>query len=494
MKKKIIRNIKIFNSISGKKELFIPINPGYVGIYVCGPTVYDYIHLGNCRTFIFFDIVFRYLKHIGYKVRYVRNITDIGHLEDDIECNDKILKQAIIEKISPMEVAQKYILDFHEIMNIFNTLPPSIEPIATGHIIEQIELIKNIINKKLAYESNGSVYFNIKNYNMIYDYSLLNNRKLNSNLESRSLNKKEDKQNIQDFALWKKASLTHIMNWPSPWGIGFPGWHIECVAMSIKYLGYNFDIHGGGIDLKFPHHECELAQGYAAHDNLLANYWMHSNMMIFNNKKMSKSTGNKILPRNIFYEKNDFFEKSFHPIIVKFCILQSHYRSILSLSKKRLFLAEKKYYDLINAIEILDTINPEEYSNFNINLWCNKCYDAMDDDFNTPLLISHLFEGVKIIKRLNIKKTKLSKIDIDILKKTINNFFFNILGLDIIKYHEIQSNKNFSDSLIKLIIKLRQIARYEKNWKLSDDIRLELNKLGIEIEDNNKKTIFRIKK
>lgn len=493
MKNQIFRKIKIYNSLSGKKELFIPINVGYIGMYVCGPTVYDFIHLGNCRTFIFFDVVFRYLQHIGYKVRYVRNITDIGHLENNTNGDDKILKKAKLEQLEPMEVVQKYMLDFHNIMYIFNTLPPSIEPIATGHIIEQIEFIQNIINKKFAYESNGSIYFNIKNYNLLYDYGLLNKRNLNNTHQVRKLHQQIDKNNIQDFALWKKASVTHIMNWPSPWGRGFPGWHIECSTMSTKYLGHNFDIHGGGLDLKFPHHECELAQEYAANGKILANYWMHSNMMILNNKKMSKSTNNVLFPRTIFYKEDNLFQRSFHPIIVKFAILQSHYRNILSLSKKRLISAEKIYFNLINAIQILDHIDPKESSNFNINLWCNKCYEAMDDDFNTPLLISYLIEAIKIINILNIKDCTLSQIDLIQFKNTINNFFFNILGLKIIKNNE-KLNNNISNALIKLLINLRQQAKYEKNWELSDSIRLNLKELGIELEDNHKNTIFKIKK
>lgn len=486
----IKKKIKIYNSLTKKKEIFIPNNPNYISMYVCGPTVYDYIHLGNCRTFIFFDIIYRYFKHLGYKIRYVRNITDVGHLENDFDNNsqDKIIKKSYIENIEPMEIIQKYFLNFHKILYLFNTLSPNIEPTATGHIIEQIELIKKIIKNKYAYEMNGSVYFNIKLYNTYYKYGIISGNKIYNLIKIKKSLKEQEKINIQDFALWKKANNTHIMNWKSPWGIGFPGWHTECVAMSLKYLGNNFDIHGGGIDLKFPHHDCELAQSYAIYGKPLANYWVHTNILTLNNKKMSKSTGNLLLPIDIFNGKNEvLLNRGFHPIIVKFSLLKSHYRSILNFSQESLLSAEKNYFYLLHAINDLNQnkIKNNSYSDLNIIKWQEKCYDAINDDFNTPLLISYLLYGAKYINLLKINKNNLSYIDLNILKKTMNIFFFDILGLKDIKnnIYEFNENKNMNKSLLNIILFIRNKIRKDKNWKLSDLIREKLNNIGIYIQD-----------
>ena len=356
----INHSLVVLNSISGRKEPFKPINPNRVGMYVCGPTVYSNVHLGNCRTFITFDLIYRYLMHLGYKVRYVRNITDAGHLENDEDSGeDRIAKKARIEKIEPMEVVQRYTVDFHEILKKFNTLSPSIEPTATGHIIEQIELIKNIIKEGLAYEVNGSVYFNVLKYNETYDYGKLSGRKIDELIHNtRSLEGQSDKKNPQDFALWKKAGPQHIMRWPSPWSDGFPGWHLECTAMSTKYLGEFFDIHGGGMDLKFPHHECEIAQAQSINKKTPVKYWLHANMLTLNGKKMSKSTGNDILPLDIFTGKNDKFSKPYSPQVIRFFMLQAHYSSILDISEEALDASEKGYRKLIEALDNLSRCKP----------------------------------------------------------------------------------------------------------------------------------------
>lgn len=478
---KIKNNIKIYNSFSRKKELFSPINKKYVGMYVCGPTVYNRVHLGNCRTFISFDLILRYLIHLGYKVRYVRNITDVGHLENNSdEGEDKIFKRSKIEKIEPMEIVQKYTLDFHNILSLFNTISPNIEPVATAHIIEQIEIIKKLIKKKLAYVSNGSVYFNIKKYNENYNYGLLSKNTCNEVILNNKKNSSfKEKKNYQDFALWKKASYNHIMRWPSPWGEGFPGWHIECTAMSTKYLGENFDIHGGGIDLKFPHHECELAQAKGIFGKNYVKYWIHTNMLTFNKKKLSKSTGGILYPQDIF------FKKKIHPTIIRFFLLQSHYRSVLNFSKNSFFIAKKEYNCLIYYIDQLKNVYHSSCSTIDIKNWKKNCYKALNDDFNSPLLISRIWESVKFIKFLLEGKEKLSFIDLKIFKKSINNFVFNILGLE-----KIKKKKNKYKYLIRILMKLRDITRKEKNWKLSDHIRKELYSIGILLKDKKKSSSF----
>ncbi|NNL01562.1 MAG: cysteine--tRNA ligase, partial [Eudoraea sp.] len=407
------QRLKVYNSLSSTKELFEPINEGHVGMYVCGPTVYSNVHLGNCRTFMSFDMIFRYLRHLVYKVRYVRNITDAGHLEDDAdEGEDKISKKARLEQIEPMEVVQRYTVDFHNILQKFNFLPPSIEPTATGHIIEQIEIIKDILDKGYAYEINDSVYFDVKKFNEDYEYGKLSGRKLEDMISNtRELAAQDEKKNSQDFALWKKAEPQHIMRWPSPWGDGFPGWHLECTAMSTKYLGENFDIHGGGMDLKFPHHECEIAQAEASNGHSPVKYWLHANMLTLNGKKMAKSTGNNILPEEIFTGNNNILSKAFSPSVVRFFMMQAHYTSILDLSNEALLASEKGYQRLMEAISNLGGLKTGTTSDFNIKDWRQKCYDAMNDDFNTPILIANLFEGVKHINLIKEGKEQISEED-----------------------------------------------------------------------------------
>lgn len=486
------QQIKIYNSLSGKKEIFKPIEEGYVGMYVCGPTVYSNVHLGNVRTFMSFDMVFRYLRHLGYKVRYVRNITDAGHLENDADDGeDKITKKARLEQIEPMEVVQQYTVDFHNILDKFNFLPPSIEPTATGHIIEQIELIKNIIDNGFAYEVNGSVYFDVHKFNETSQYGKLSKRKLEDLIHNtRELDGQSDKKNPQDFALWKKAEPQHIMRWPSPWSDGFPGWHLECTAMSTKYLGDKFDIHGGGMDLKFPHHECEIAQNEAAKGISPVNYWMHANMLQLNGQRMSKSTGNTVNPDELLSGNNKFFSKAYSPSVIRFFNAQSSYRSVLDLTDEGLLASEKGFNRLMDAINLLDTLKPSASSSFNVAEWRQKCYDAMNDDFNSPILIAHLFEAVKFINQIKEGKQTISETDLNILKTTINAFVFDVLGL-------VNESKNNSgtDKLagaVEVLIKLRQEARANKDFALSDKIRDELAAIGIQLKDGKDGTTFSV--
>ena len=475
------KNLKIYNSLSQKKEDFKTINPSKVGIYVCGPTVYNKVHLGNCRTFISFDLIVRFLKHIGYDVRYVRNITDVGHLEESEE-EDKILKRAKIEKLEPMEVVQKYTNNFREVLNKFNLLSPNIEPTATGHIIEQIEMIEMIIDNGYAYEKNGSVYFDLMNFTKKYKYGKLSNRNLDDIInESRELFGSDEKKNPQDFALWKKASSSHIMKWKSPWGYGFPGWHIECSAMSHKYLGKKFDIHGGGMDLKFPHHDCEIAQSEAAYNQNPATYWVHTNMLTLNGRKMSKSTENFILPENLFSGESDIIEKGYNPMVVKFLMYQAHYRNTLDLSNESLLASEKGYNKLIQSFSDIDILKPSEKGSDKYKLIVDKCYNSMLDDFNSPKLISHLFELSKLIEDIKKEKEFISKKDIDNLRSYMKIFLVDILGFSTHKNNERKVvNK---DKLIDALIDIRDFSRKKKNYEISDIIRDKLNSLGINIED-----------
>lgn len=461
-------------------------------MYVCGPTVYSQVHLGNCRTFISFDLVFRYLKHLGYKVRYVRNITDAGHLENDADSGeDRIAKKARLEAIEPMEVVQKYTVDFHETLAKFNNLPPSIEPTATGHIVEQIETIKEILDKGLAYEANGSVYFDVLKYNESEHYGILSGRKLEDMIaNTRELSAQSDKKNPQDFALWKKAEPQHIMRWPSPWSVGFPGWHLECTVMSSKYLGEEFDIHGGGMDLKFPHHECEIAQGKAANGKSPVNYWMHANMLTLNGKKMAKSTGNNILPEEIFSGNNDVLSKAYSPSVTRFFMLQANYRSVLDFSDEALSAAEKGFQKLMDAFGTLEEITPAKNSSFSVEKWQQQCYDAMNDDFNSPVLIAQLFEAVKQINAAKAGKVELTQPDLELLKSTLNNFVFDILGLKNESSETGDKNTEKLSKTVELLIELRNQARENKNFALSDKIRDELLKLGIELKDSREGTSF----
>lgn len=485
------QEIKIYNSLSGQKEIFKSITEGYIGMYVCGPTVYSNVHLGNVRTFMSFDTIYRYLKHLGYKVRYVRNITDAGHLENDADVGeDRIAKKARLEEIEPMEVVQRYTVDFHNILNTFNFLPPSIEPTATGHIIEQIELIKTILENGFAYEVNGSVYFDVHKYDETNNYGVLSKRKLENLIHNtRELDGQSDKKNPQDFALWKKAEPQHIMRWPSPWSDGFPGWHLECTAMSTKYLGDHFDIHGGGMDLKFPHHECEIAQNQAAKGKTPVNFWMHANMLIMNGKKMAKSTGNFILPTEIFTGENEHITKSFSPSVARFFMLQAHYRSILDFTNNGLLASEKGFNRLMDAVKDIDILQTADKSSFNVTEWKQKCYDAMNDDFNSPILIANLFEAVKNINQIKEGNATISTKDFKIFKNTINTFVFSVLGLKNAAT-EVDSGTNKLSGTVELLIKLRQEARANKDFALSDQIRDELAVIGIQLNDGKEGTSF----
>ncbi|EPR70465.1 Cysteinyl-tRNA synthetase [Winogradskyella psychrotolerans RS-3] len=484
------QHIKLYNTLTGEKEIFQPITDGYVGMYVCGPTVYSNVHLGNVRTFMSFDMIFRYLKHLGYKVRYVRNITDAGHLENDADVGeDKITKKARLEAIEPMEIVQRYTVDFHNVLNTFNFLPPSIEPTATGHIIEQIELIQSIIDNGFAYTVNGSVYFDVHKYNESNEYGILSKRKLEDLIHNtRALDGQSDKKNPQDFALWKKAEPTHIMRWPSPWSDGFPGWHLECTAMSTKYLGDYFDIHGGGMDLKFPHHECEIAQNQASKGQAPVKYWMHANMLELNGARMSKSTGNYINPAELLSGDNDIMSKAYNPSVIRFFMMQASYRSVLDLTDDGLSAAEKGFHRLMDAIGIIDNLKTNSSSLFNITDWKQKCYDAMNDDFNTPILIASLFEAVKFINQVKDGSATVTPEDLALLKETIETFVFDVLGLINISKESAGGNKLIG--AVEILINLRKDARLNKDFALSDKIRDELAEAGIQLNDSREGTTF----
>ena len=474
------QDLKFYNSLTSQKETFKPLNKKKVGMYVCGPTVYNTVHLGNCRTFISFDVIYRYLKHLGYEIRYVRNITDVGHLEENSD-EDKVSKRAKIENLEPMEVVQKYTNEFHEIMQKFGLNKPSIEPTASGHIPEQIEMIEEIIRNGHAYEKNGSIYFDLEKFSNDFEYGKLSKRNLDEVInESRKLENVSDKKNPQDFALWKKASNKHIMKWKSPWSLGFPGWHLECSAMSRKYLGDNFDIHGGGIDLKFPHHDCEIAQCESVNNKNHANYWLHTNMLTLNGKKMSKSTNNYILPEEIFNGNNDFFDKSFSPNVVKFFMYQAHYRNQLDISNDALIGSEKALNKIEKALFTIEELKVSESCDFNVDEWIEKCYENLNDDLNTPKLIANIFEVVKFIFEVKKEKLKIDEKSIKQIKSYMNVFLKDILGLTFNKNNDIDSNIN----LINLIKEIRNLERDKKNYELSDFIRDRLNSLGINIEDN----------
>ena len=485
------QDLYIYNSISKNKEKFNPIHEGAVGMYVCGPTVYSNVHLGNCRTFLSFDLVFRYLKHLGYKVRYVRNITDAGHLENDGESgDDPILKKARLEQLEPMEVVQKYTVDFHTTMAKFNALPPSIEPTATGHIYEQIHIVEKIIEQGFAYEKNGSVYFDVLKFNETNDYGKLSGRKLEDMIaNTRELTAQSDKKNPQDFALWKKAEPQHIMRWPSPWSDGFPGWHLECTAMSTKYLGNNFDIHGGGMDLKFPHHECEIAQAEACNHITPVNYWMHANMLTLNGKKMSKSTGNFILPDEMFTGENDVLRKPFSPTVTKFFMYQAHYRSILDFSSDALEASEKGFTRLMEAFNSISKLNTSSNSSIDLEAWRKSCYDAMNDDFNSPILIAHLFESVKFVNSIKEGKESISEKDLKLFQKTMKDFLFDVLGLENTATENALDGEKLS-AAVEILIQLRNDARANKDFAMSDKIRDELASKGIQLNDGKDGTTF----
>lgn len=483
-----MQTLYIYNSLTNKKEVFQPLKEGYVGMYVCGPTVYSNVHLGNVRTFMSFDMIYRYLLHLGYKVRYVRNITDAGHLTDDSD-EDKISTKARLEKLEPMEIVQKYTVDFHQTLQKFNFLSPSIEPTATGHILEQIKTIQTILDRGLAYEINGSVYFDVLKYNQTKSYGILSKRKIEDAIENtRVLDGQSDKKNPQDFALWKKAEPEHIQRWESPWSIGFPGWHLECTVMSTKYLGEQFDIHGGGMDLKFPHHECEIAQAEACNNIAPVKYWMHGNMLTLNGKKMAKSTGNNILPNEILTGENDNLSKAYSPSVVRFFMMQAHYRSVLDFSDDAILAAEKGFVRLMGALSLLDSLEASSNSTFDVKQWRQRCYDAMNDDFNASVLIANIFEAVKIINLVNDKKESLGSQDLTLLKATLYDFIFDVLGLE--NTAETDDNSEKLSGVVQLLIGIRNEARDNKDWALSDKIRDELQSLGIQLKDGKEGTTF----
>ena len=476
-------NLVIYNSLTRKKELFKPLNEPFAGLYVCGPTVYSDPHLGHARSAIIFDLLFRYLTHQGYKVRYVRNITDVGHLENDAdEGEDKIEKKARLEHIEPMEVVQKYMNTYHKNMDQLNTLHPSIEPRASGHIIEQQELIASLIEKGFAYEVNGSVYFDVTSYNKKYNYGKLSGRildELQSN--TRNLDGQEEKKNPFDFALWKKASPEHLMNWPSKWSNGYPGWHLECSAMSIKYLGEVFDIHGGGMDLLFPHHECEIAQSTAALGKESVRYWMHHNMITINGQKMARSLGNFITLDQLFSGNHPVLTQAYSPMTIRFFVLQAHYRSTVDFSNEALQAAEKGLQKLMKAIETLNKLKPSEVSTVDTDKLKEKCYEALNDDLNNPIVLSHLFEGVRLINLIADGSEKIDAAGLESLKWLFNTFVFEILGLK--DESTAKGNEQLTDDLMKIIIDLRQEAKNKKEWAASDKIRNDLKNAGVVLKD-----------
>lgn len=482
----------IYNSLTSKKEKFEPINPPFVGLYVCGPTVYNEAHLGNIRTFLTFDIVYRYLIYLDFKVRYVRNITDVGHLVDDVDFGeDKIEKRARFEKIEPMEIVQKYTNSFHQTTQLFNLKNPDIEPSATGHIIEQIEMIQKIISNGYGYEVNGSVYFDVKKYAEKFNYGELSGRKLDELLEQtrENLEGGEEKRFFADFAIWKKASPETIMKWNSPWGIGVPGWHLECSAMSTKYLGQQFDIHGGGMDLKFPHHECEIAQSVGSGSVSPVKYWMHGNMLTVNGSKMSKSLGNSFLPMELISGSHPLLDKGYDPMTVRFFFLQAQYRSTVDFSNEALQASEKGLKRLMSSINLLDNITSSLSSSFDVNAIIEKCQSSMNDDFNTPITIAHLFDGLKYINLLIEGKETITKTDLDKLKNHYSVFVFDILGLIP---ETSTTNPELLNETLNIILSLRKKAKENKDYSTSDFIRDELNKINITLKDNKDGTTWEI--
>ena len=481
-------NLTIYNSLTRNKEYFKPLNPGHVGMYVCGPTVYGDGHLGHARPAITFDVLFRYLLHLGYKVRYVRNITDVGHLEHDAdEGEDKIAKKARLEQLEPMEVVQHYLTRFHDAMAKLNVLPPSIEPHASGHIIEQIEYIKKILESGYAYESEGSVYFDVPKYNRDHNYGILSGRNIEELLsETRQLDGQSEKRNPADFALWKKASPEHIMHWPSPWSEGFPGWHLECSTMGEKYLGEQFDIHGGGMDLKFPHHECEIAQSVAHNGHPTVKYWMHNNMITIKGQKMGKSLGNFITLDEFFEGKHPLLEKPYSPMTIRFFILQAQYRSTLDFSNEALQASEKAYQRMLEGYRRINDLKPSDSSTVadEINGLYTKCYEALDDDLNTPIVIAHLFDACRIVNLINDGTAKATAEDIKNLRQLFDTFLFDILGMrdEMVSGTDANAMKQFEEA-VDLLISIRSEEKSKKDWATSDLIRDRLAEIGFNIKD-----------
>ncbi len=485
----------IYNTLLRRKEPFVPLHAPHVGMYVCGPTVYGDAHLGHARPAITFDLLFRYLTHIGYKVRYVRNITDVGHLEHDAdEGEDKIAKKARLEQLEPMEVVQYYLNRYHKAMEALNVLPPSIEPHASGHIIEQIALVKEILDNGYAYVSEGSVYFDVVKYNKDHHYGRLSGRNLEDVLNTtRELDGQQEKHNPADFALWKCAQPEHIMRWPSPWSDGFPGWHCECTAMGRKYLGSHFDIHGGGMDLVFPHHECEIAQSVASQGDDMVRYWMHNNMITINGTKMGKSLGNFITLDEFFNGTHKLLTQAYSPMTIRFFILQAHYRSTVDFSNEALQAAEKGLERLTEAVKNLERIQPSLTSTVDVKDLRAKCYEAMNDDLNSPIVIAHLFDACRIINTLLDKKATISAEDLEELKNVFHLFMFDILGLKVEQNSNAAREEAFG-KVVDMLLEQRKVAKANKDWATSDKIRNELTALGFEIKDTKEGVTWRLNK
>ena len=481
------QNVFVYNTLTRTKEEFIPLDAPYVGMYVCGPTVYSDAHLGNARTYISFDLIFRYLTHLGYKVRYVRNITDAGHLEGDSdEGEDKISKKAKLSKLEPMEIVQKYSTGFHDVMRQFNVLPPSIEPTATGHIIEQIELVKIMLENGFAYEVDGSIYFDVEKYNNTEDYGVLSGRHLEDMLNNtRSLGGQDEKRGKLDFALWIKAKPEHLMKWPSPWSLGFPGWHLECSAMSHKYLGEQFDIHGGGLDLIPTHHTNEVAQNMACYGKNPAKYWVHTNMLTVNGQKMSKSLGNSFLPHELFSGDNNILNKGYSPMTVRFFMLQAHYRSTLDFSNDAMEASEKGFKRLMNAFTLLDGLKASAETEVEIAPLLTRCYEALNDDFNSPVLIAELFEASRIINSVHDGKLKINDANLNELKTLMITFVSGVLGLK-----NEQASTDELPQVIDFVVNLRNEAKVNRDYATSDKIRDGLQKIGFQLKDSKEGTTW----
>lgn len=486
----------IYNTLSRKKEIFKPLIPGHVGMYVCGPTVYGEAHLGHSRPAITFDVLFRYLKHMGFKVRYIRNITDVGHLVNDAdEGEDKIGRKAKVEELEPMEIVQRYTNSYRLNMAQLNVLPPSIEPTASGHIIEQIATIQKMIDSGFAYETGGSVYFDVEKYASVHSYGILSGRRIEDlYANTRDLDSQSEKKSGLDFAVWKNASAEHIMRWPSPWGEGFPGWHTECTAMSTKYLGEPFDIHGGGLDLLFPHHEAEIAQGVACFGHQPVNYWMHNNLITINGQKMGKSLGNFITLDELFSGNHPILEKAYSPVCIRFFILQAHYRSPLDFSNEALQAAEKGLERLFKAVAVLKELHPAEQSTIDVPVLKEKCYAAINDDLNTPVLIAHLFDGVKMINSVNDGKASVNAADLEILTELYTIFVFDILGFKAENSAVDTVKEDVLADVVNLLLNLRVEAKMNKDWATSDKIRISLTGMGFEIKDTKEGFEWEFKK
>ena len=492
---KTMEKLTLYNTLTRKKELFVPIHKDHVGMYVCGPTVYGNAHLGHARPAITFDLLFRYLLHIGYKVRYVRNITDVGHLVNDAdEGEDKVAKKAKVEELEPMEIVQIYTNSYRKNMGQLNVLPPSIEPTASGHIIEQIEAVRKMIEAGFAYETNGSVYFDVEAYAKKYPYGILSGRKIEDlYTNTRDLDGQNEKKSGLDFALWKNALPEHIMRWPSPWGSGFPGWHTECTAMSTKYLGERFDIHGGGLDLLFPHHEAEVAQGMACFGHATVNYWVHNNMITINGQKMGKSLGNFIQLDEFFTGLHPLLEKAYDPMTIRFFMLQAHYRSPLDFSNEALQAAEKGFERLMNAMALLSDLKTAPSSTVDVDKLEGDCYAALNDDLNSPILIAHLFDGAKMINSINDGNLTITAEDLEKLQNLYFGLVHEVLGLKQSSDVRDNTRGELFGQMVELLLTLRQEAKLKKDWATSDEIRNRLTSLGFEIKDTKEGADWKLK-